>query len=77
MLSGPSVETDQGNELTRNSSGNGSPRSSLLAEPLWTDPCLKSGIGVCELISTLKKKDRRKRRQGQSSKLPPPPPESS
>ena len=26
------------------------------AEPLWTDRGLKSGISVCELISTLKKK---------------------
>ena len=26
--------------------------ASQLAEPLWTDPGLKSGIGVRELIST-------------------------
>ena len=26
------------------------------AEPLWTDPGIKSGISVRELISTLKKK---------------------
>ena len=32
-----------GNELTRNSSGNSWPQSSQLAEPLWTDPGLKSG----------------------------------
>ena len=32
------------------------PQSSQLAEPLWTDPDLKSGISVRELISTLKKK---------------------
>ena len=31
-------------------------QSSQFAEPLWTDPGLKSGINVCELISTLKKK---------------------
>ena len=31
-------------------------QSSQLAEPLWTDPGQKSGISVCELISTLKKK---------------------
>ena len=31
---------------------------SQLAEPLWTDPCIKSGISVCELTSTLKKKNR-------------------
>ena len=32
------------------------PQSSQLAEPLWTDPGLKSGITVREVISTLKKK---------------------
>ena len=48
--------TLSGNKLTRNSSGNTKPQSSQLAEPLWTDPGLKSGISVCELISTLKKK---------------------
>ena len=33
------------------------PQSSQLAEPLWADPGLKSGIGVHELISTsLRKK---------------------
>ena len=26
-----------------------------VAEPLWTDSSLKSGIGVCKLISTDKK----------------------
>ena len=30
--------------------------SSLLAEPLWTDPGLRSGISARELISTPKKK---------------------
>ena len=44
------------NELTRNLSGNIRPQWSQLAEPLWTDPGLKSGISVGELISTLKKK---------------------
>ena len=33
-----------GNELTRNSSGNTRSRWSQLAEPLYTDPGLKSGI---------------------------------
>ena len=47
------------NELTRNSSGNTRSQSSQLAEPLWTDPVLKSGISVRELIPTLKKKRRR------------------
>ena len=35
-------------------------QSSQLAEPLWTGPSQKSGISVCELISTLKKKKRRR-----------------
>ena len=47
------------NELTRNLSGNIQPQSSQLAEPLWSNPGIKSGIIVCELISTLKKKCRR------------------
>ena len=67
------------NELTRNSSGNTWPQSSQLAEPLWTDPGLRNGISVCNLISTLKKK----RRQGINcwtfspnphTHAPPPPP---
>ena len=41
-----------GNELTCNSSGNTRSQSSQLAEPLWTDPGLKSGINLRELIST-------------------------
>ena len=45
-----------GNELTRNSSGNTRSQSSQLAEPLWTDPGLKSGISVRELISIKKKR---------------------
>ena len=44
-----------GNELTRNLSGNNRPQSSQLAEPLWTDPGIKSGIDVRELIFTKKK----------------------
>ena len=47
-----------GNELTRNLSGNTWSQSSQLAEPLWTDPGLKSGISARELIST--KKERKK-----------------
>ena len=39
-----------GNELTCTSSGNTHSQSSQLAESLWTDPGLKSGISVCELI---------------------------
>ena len=45
-----------GNELTRNSSGNTRLQSSQLAKSLWTDPGLKGGISLRELISTLKKK---------------------
>ena len=40
----------------RNLSGNIRLQSSQLAEPLWTDPGVKSGISVRELIPTLKKK---------------------
>ena len=47
--------TYRGNELKRYWSGNARPQSSQLAEPLWTDPGLKSGIYVRELISTLNK----------------------
>ena len=45
-----------GNELTRNSLGKTWSQSSQLAELLCTDPGLKSGISLRELISTLKKK---------------------
>ena len=48
MLSRHSVETNQGNELTRNSSGNARPQSTQLAESLWTEPNLKGGTGGCE-----------------------------
>ena len=41
-----------GNELTWNLSGNTPSQSSQLAESLWTDPGMKSGISVCKLIST-------------------------
>ena len=49
-----SVGNRSGNELTRNSSGNTRSQSSQLAELLWTDPGLKSGISLRELISTKK-----------------------
>ena len=45
-----------GNELTRSSSGNTRSQSSQLAEPLWTDPGLKSEISVRELISIKRKR---------------------
>ena len=35
------------------------PQLSQLAEPLWTNPGLKSGISVRELSSTLKKKKKK------------------
>ena len=40
-----------GNELARNLSGNTRKQSSQLAEPLWTDPGIKSGISVREIIA--------------------------
>ena len=49
-----------GNELSRNSSGKIWSQSSQLAEPLWTDPGLKSGISLCKLISTYKKKKKKR-----------------
>ena len=55
----PSQGNLSGNELTRNSSGNIRSQSSQLAESLWTDPGLKSGIIVRELISTFKKKKKK------------------
>ena len=64
------VEAQRGNlsgELSRDSSGNTRPQLSQLAEPLWTDPGLKSGISVRELISTKaiqNKKRKKKRRWG-------------
>ena len=51
MLSRHSMGTYQDNELTHNSSETTQPLSSQLNEPLWTDPGIKSGITVCELIS--------------------------
>ena len=52
-----------GNELTRNFSGNIRPQSFQLAEALWTDPGLKSGISVRELISTKKEKKKKRHRR--------------
>ena len=46
--------TPSGNKLTSNLSGNTRSRSSQLAKPLWTDPGLKSGVSLHDLISTLK-----------------------
>ena len=58
MLSRHSVGTYQENEFTHNSSRNTRPHLPQLAEPLWTDPGLKSKTAVCNLILH----------------LPPPPP---
>ena len=52
IMSRHSTRTYQGNELTRNSSGNAQPQSSQFAEPLKSDPGLNSGISVRELMST-------------------------
>ena len=56
--------TSQGNELTCNLLGNTHPQLSQLAEPLWTDPGIKSGISMCKIIST--SKQQQKRRWGMS-----------
>ena len=42
-----------GNELTCNSSGSTQPQSSQLAEPLWADPGLNSGISVLKKKNAL------------------------
>ena len=52
-----------GNELTRNSSGNTWSQSSQLAEPLWTDPGLQSGISFFARAD-LHFKKKKKHRQG-------------
>ena len=52
-----------GNELTRDLSGNIRPQSSQLVEPLWTDPGLKSGISVRDLISASKRKKKKKEKK--------------
>ena len=52
-----------GNQLTRNSSGNTRSQSSQHAVPLWTDPGIKSGISVGEIISILNN-NKKKRRRG-------------
>ena len=61
-LSGHSVGTLSGNELTCNSSGNTQSQSSQLAEPLWTNPGVKRGISMRKLISNKKKKEKKRRR---------------
>ena len=56
MLSMRGVGSYQGNEVTRSWTGNACSQSYQLAETLWNDPGLQSGISASELISTLKKK---------------------
>ena len=59
LLSRHSVRTSQGNKLIHNLSGNTWPQLSQLAEPLWIDPGLKSGIGMMQkLISIITKKSK-------------------
>ena len=53
-LSRHSVGTLSGNKLACNSSGNAQSQLSQLAEPLCTDPGIKNGISVHELISIKK-----------------------
>ena len=60
MLSRHSVGIYEGNGHTHGSSENSRPQSSQLAKPLWTDPGLKSGIGMHELIPIKKEKERKK-----------------
>ena len=73
-----------GNELTRNSSGNTRLQSSQLADPLWTDPGLKSGISARANLHT-HTHTKKKAQAGnewlnilsnyfQARKMPPPPP---
>ena len=68
MLSRHSVGTYQENEFTHNSSRNTRPHLPQLAEPLWTDPGLKSKTGVRELFSI-----KRKNEDGESMALSLPP----
>ena len=52
------------NKLTCNLSGNTQPKSSQLAEPLWTYHGLNSVTGMRELISTEKKERKERKRAG-------------
>ena len=71
MLSRHSVKTYQGHKLTCNMSGSTQPQLSQLAEPLWTDNGIKSGISVHKLISTSKKKKKKMQAGNESPYLPP------
>ena len=61
-------ENLSGNELTLNLLGNIRPQSSQLAEPLWADPGIKSGISVRELSSSKTKP--KKAQAGNSNFVP-------
>ena len=56
--------------VTRNLSGNIPPHSSQVTKPLWTDPGIKSGTSVRELISTSKKKKKAQAENDWSNILP-------
>ena len=61
-LSRHSLGTNPENELVRNLSGITQPQLFQLVEPLWTDPGLKSGISVYELISTSQKRKKERKK---------------
>ena len=69
------------NKLTRNLSENIQAQLSQLAEPLWADPGIKSGISVRILIPALKRKESQAGNEWmhilpkslQARKKPPPP----
>ena len=54
MLSRQNVGTYTGEQFHTSLSGNTQPQSSQLVEPLRTDPGIKGGINVHELISNEK-----------------------
>ena len=58
-------------DLTRNLSGNIRPQSSQSAETLWTDPGVKNGISVHDLISTSKKKKKRAQAENERANILP------
>ena len=60
-LSTHSVDTSPETSSHAILSGNIRPQSSQLAEPLWTNSGMKSGISVRELISTLHFKKKKKK----------------
>ena len=63
MLSKHSVGTCKGTRLTCNLSGKAHVKLSVLTELLWTDPCVKSGVGAHKLIFTLKKRNKKKKEE--------------